>query len=529
MLRAPLTSPRCRKSIELHEKRHRAIVTLRDSLLQLANEGTEGIHPVSGLSGNGKSYQPNNAASPTKAEKTDQSSGKDHESLSTVSTNAKGKKAVKEAWNTQRKTPSSPCLSPITKVVENDGALIDANSVEASSFREDTEDIPVERLLRAKHADPKSRNIHTRFLTSQENENIEEALHPSVDSLVDEVETFGGNINLTKNDIIDANITFRSATTDYSSIRSVIASRKRKTACKDQVSKSNSSTVDDAKVTAALQRLGISNEISSNGSKACKSLLGRLRHAVHVDLVIFENEERETMMRMAGYWRYVSRRTYNAMVRNNQLWDWATGAKLEELEVSDQEAEDDEVRGIGDRDISSLSERGHHGERYDSPSMTHVNKGDDTKGDTCRSNQNDDAVSYPASQDPNPKSPWTGIKDTRHLSKKPPDISSSNARASEPAFAPYDTTPLKPLSLRLRNPKTSNDNDNDNDRKKPPVITITSTTTIPASATATVKQNKHTGTGNNTGKNTGKCVTLPKTSLRGPASYADTLKKAMKS
>lgn len=39
------------------------------------------------------------------------------------------------------------------------------------------------------------------------------------------------------------------------------------------------------------------------------------------------------MMRMAGYWRYVNRRTYNAMVRNNQLWDWATGEKLEELDV----------------------------------------------------------------------------------------------------------------------------------------------------------------------------------------------------
>lgn len=56
-------------------------------------------------------------------------------------------------------------------------------------------------------------------------------------------------------------------------------------------------------------------------------------------------------MRMAGYWRYANRRTYNVMVRNNQLWDWTTGTKLEEV---DEEEEEDDVSSMDDR-FSELS------------------------------------------------------------------------------------------------------------------------------------------------------------------------------
>lgn len=55
------------------------------------------------------------------------------------------------------------------------------------------------------------------------------------------------------------------------------------------------------------------------------------------------------MMRMAGYWRYVNRRTYNAMVRHNQLWDWATGGKLEELDL-DLSGESDDLTNDDDGD-----------------------------------------------------------------------------------------------------------------------------------------------------------------------------------
>ena len=45
----------------------------------------------------------------------------------------------------------------------------------------------------------------------------------------------------------------------------------------------------------------------------------------------FKNDQVETMQRMAGYWRYANKRTYNEMVRNNEIWDWATGEKLPEI------------------------------------------------------------------------------------------------------------------------------------------------------------------------------------------------------
>ena len=62
------------------------------------------------------------------------------------------------------------------------------------------------------------------------------------------------------------------------------------------------------------------------------------------DLVALDNEQAETMQRMAGYWRYANRRTYNQMVKNNELWDWATGAKLPEIE------EESELESIEEED-----------------------------------------------------------------------------------------------------------------------------------------------------------------------------------
>ena len=53
------------------------------------------------------------------------------------------------------------------------------------------------------------------------------------------------------------------------------------------------------------------------------------------------------MQRMAGYWRYVNKRTYNAMIRTNKLWDWSTGEKLPEVEV-------DENDDLGEDDGASL-------------------------------------------------------------------------------------------------------------------------------------------------------------------------------
>lgn len=121
--------------------------------------------------------------------------------------------------------------------------------------------------------------------------------------------------------------------------------KQKKTASKNGNSRSSCIPVeDDARIPAIIRRLGISDgDVSpDNKNKKFHSVLTQLRHAIALDLVSVENEEREIMMRMAGYWRYVNRRTYNAMVRNNQLWDWATGEKLDELDVSGSDDGDDD-------------------------------------------------------------------------------------------------------------------------------------------------------------------------------------------
>ena len=75
---------------------------------------------------------------------------------------------------------------------------------------------------------------------------------------------------------------------------------------------------------------------SKRSSKERVTLFKQLRIAIRDDIDKVENEDRDTMMRMAGYWRYVNRRTYNFMVRHKQIWDWATGQTLEEIEEKEE-------------------------------------------------------------------------------------------------------------------------------------------------------------------------------------------------
>jgi hypothetical protein len=121
------------------------------------------------------------------------------------------------------------------------------------------------------------------------------------------------------------------------------AGASKKNACNHSSEDSSDTSTNGPRMTAILRGLGFNIAEPLYRSKKCKCLLDRLRQAIHVDLVSVENEDRETMMRKAGYWRYVNRRTYNAMVRNNQIWDWATGAKLEELDDSNPEVNPKEL------------------------------------------------------------------------------------------------------------------------------------------------------------------------------------------
>lgn len=98
---------------------------------------------------------------------------------------------------------------------------------------------------------------------------------------------------------------------------------------------------EDPQITLLLNHLSISTA-HSHASRERTALVKQLRSAIQDDAEKVENENRDTMMRMAGYWRYVNRKTYNFMVRQNQIWDWATGQKLEEIEEEDESEVDTE-------------------------------------------------------------------------------------------------------------------------------------------------------------------------------------------
>ncbi len=98
-----------------------------------------------------------------------------------------------------------------------------------------------------------------------------------------------------------------------------------------------------------LDRLRIEVDVQG-ASRERKSIVAKLCEAIRNDLTIVENEERETMMRKAGYWRYVNTKTFNLMVENNQIWDWVSGQKMTPVIEKEEPAEDDEEDGW-DRDI----------------------------------------------------------------------------------------------------------------------------------------------------------------------------------
>lgn len=118
----------------------------------------------------------------------------------------------------------------------------------------------------------------------------------------------------------------------------------------------NAEQVDEIS-TVILKTLGIKISIAK-ATKARKILDSKLRSAIVNDLIAVDNEQAETMERMAGYWRYANRRTYNQMVENNLLWDWATGAKLQKVEEeSDLEVIDEEEESLeGGTSEESISE-----------------------------------------------------------------------------------------------------------------------------------------------------------------------------
>jgi len=149
------------------------------------------------------------------------------------------------------------------------------------------------------------------------------------------------------NSTIDNNIMFNAHCFRWSSLRQGVHEKKvqKRNGPPKKVDPDNAEQVDEIS-TNILRTLGFKTDLAK-AAKARKILDSKLRNAILNDLVALENEQAETMQRMAGYWRYANRRTYNQMVENNELWDWATGAKLQKVEEESEldviEEEDERV------------------------------------------------------------------------------------------------------------------------------------------------------------------------------------------
>jgi hypothetical protein len=114
-----------------------------------------------------------------------------------------------------------------------------------------------------------------------------------------------------------------------------------------------SSTLEAEQIQIILINLGI-KLTTDKGEKGRKNLLAKLGSAIKDDIEIVANEAKETMKRQAGYWRYVNKRTYNAMVRNSKLVNWETGERLRELELDDGSSEEESIAQVHD-DIFSVT------------------------------------------------------------------------------------------------------------------------------------------------------------------------------
>lgn len=297
---------RCRKSLELHDKRHREIAIFVRRILRLDDDVTV-PSPLS-----------------TKKRKIRKS---DSTELSGMAIDSIEEELIEggEEW------------ADSSTIYEDD---VDIKRLRTSNAKENRS------IRKAQKAEKKiaKNQMRVQIITSEDVEQINQALHMFGTSLVGETHVFydenGNGQGLLNNSTIDANIAFNTGTFKYASLRQNITVKKLAKAQgigTPKIPDEIASWQEDPQIMETLGRLKIAIVTSSPSSRERKTILSKLCDAIHNDLMIVENEDRDTMMRMAGYWRYVNKRTYNAMIRNNQLWDWATGAKLEEIEEVDED------------------------------------------------------------------------------------------------------------------------------------------------------------------------------------------------
>ena len=153
-------------------------------------------------------------------------------------------------------------------------------------------------------------------------EELDLALHPGQSLLTEQKRRYDSQ-GLAQNRAIENNITFNSRTFNYGKFRST--AQGKKTVKEGHTHRSNdrqdAPEQRKALLDPVLQKLRLNADLT-RATKERRTLDHKLREAIYDDIVAVTNEQAETMQRMAGYWRYANRRTYNAMVLMNEIWDW---------------------------------------------------------------------------------------------------------------------------------------------------------------------------------------------------------------
>lgn len=376
-----MKSYRCRKSVEIHDKRHREIAELLQTVLRLDEVAANNLDSVS-LFG--------------RKRKTRKSNGFE---LLGVDVETEGKDEEDE-W------------------ADTSTACEDELDIGRLSLTDKTGNTNITKIHKQGR---KAAKPHERFhvITDEDVSKISDALHPYKSPLFDKATGH----DLLNNSFVDANVSFDPRTFKYSSLRQEIHERKHARA--NDISKASNANPDPdtRQITAILERLGLDAGSTIKLTKERKNVFNRLYDAVEKDLICVENEEREIMMRMAGYWRFANKRTYNYMIRKNELWDWATGDKL--LEIDEEgETEDDErgdtfsqqgtdVASVGKDGGDFLSE--HEKLLDDEKATSSLDYSPGKRNHDVTRPLSSDKSSKAAEENPASQSPWQGIRDTRHL------------------------------------------------------------------------------------------------------------------
>lgn len=280
-------------------------------------------------------------------------------------------------------------------------------------------------------------------ITNEDVNRVDKALHPPQSS---QAGLPGSTLDPLAHSAIEANIAFNPSTFRYSSLRQTVHTKR--------LLKNNGPAKSDegdiqikeaASLAIILYRLGITTTVLHNPRER-KSLLAKLHETIRYDLECVANEDRDTMMRMAGYWRYANRRTYNVMVRNNQLWDWTTGAKLEEVE---EEEEEDDISSLSDR-FSEMSTAATTPlvSHFPSPDIDSCSEFDLAAGQVLDVEGAAAIETYDGEKTPT-RSTFTGAADTRH-NQTPTRVIAASPTATAVSASPTPSPNIfNPWNARL--------------------------------------------------------------------------------